>query len=289
MRELKPTEIRALIRLLDDEPQTVSLVRERIIGLGDVALPYLREAARSDEPTLRSRARILHEEIRLLELQSRFAQLAEATDLASLEQGAFLIAQYGYADVASGPYRRQLNQWAQEIADRLGADEVSAEECIEAMSGYIFGDLGFQVNVAHFYDPDNSYIHRVIDRRLGIPITLALVYLFVGRRLSLPVSGVALPHHFLVRFDGPEEPLWIDPAQDGMILSEEECLDDLEAMGFDRDPSRLAPTPVPLILARQLANLFQIYRSTNQTSRAAQVQTFIRSLVDSGDEDMSGS
>jgi regulator of sirC expression with transglutaminase-like and TPR domain len=126
----------------------------------------------------------------------------------------------------------------------------------------LFKTLGFRGNREDYLDPDNSYLNRVLDRRLGIPITLAAVYLFVARRLRLPLVGVNMPGHFLLRWHGTDTTFYIDAFNEGLLLNEDQCRDFCITNGFGVESLREPATPRQILL-RMCRNLHGIYRETD--------------------------
>jgi regulator of sirC expression with transglutaminase-like and TPR domain len=158
----------------------------------------------------------------------------------------------------------QLDAIAATIRGRLPADAFP-EQKVAAINRHLFGELGFAGNVEAYYDPRNSYLNQVLERRVGIPITLAIVYLEVGRRLALAVRGVGFPGHFLVKVRLRGGELVLDPFEGGEPRSERELRTRLEqllpkhrAAAADLEPYLAAATPRE-ILARVLRNLKSIY------------------------------
>ena len=94
---------------------------------------------------------------------------------------------------------------------------------IEHLNAYLFEERGFRGNSQEYYDPRNSFLNDVLDRRLGIPITLSIVYMEVGRRVGMPLQGVGMPGHFIMKYADSEEDIYIDPFNKGRILSREAC------------------------------------------------------------------
>jgi regulator of sirC expression with transglutaminase-like and TPR domain len=147
-------------------------------------------------------------------------------------------------------------------------------QLITALGEYLFGHLGFRGNVDHYYDPRNSFLNEVLDRRLGIPITLSAVYLEVGRRIGLNLRGVGMPGHFLVKYVGPDEELVIDPFGGGGILSPADCQQILDRI-FDGklcfEPQMLTVVGTRQILARMLTNLKAIYFNSQEYGKALSI------------------
>ena len=142
---------------------------------------------------------------------------------------------------------------------------------IGTINHVLFQQEGFRGNRRDYYDPENSYLNRVLERRLGIPITLSLLYMEVARRLGFPVRGVALPGHILVKHAGAEEEIYIDPFHEGAILSVEECEERVwEATGRSDlfSPHHLAATTRRQVLLRLLQNLKALYVGREDYRRA---------------------
>lgn len=136
-----------------------------------------------------------------------------------------------------------------------------AETAARALSEHAFGELGFHGNVGHYYDPANSLLHHVIARRTGIPITLAVVFLALGRKVGLDVVGIGFPGHFLLRVGGPRGVL-VDPFHDGRVLGPEDLGELAERFLGPRvtpGPDHLRPVDAPALAVRMLGNLEAAY------------------------------
>src|SRR3712207_132986 len=143
---------------------------------------------------------------------------------------------------------------------------------VEALAEYLFREVGFTGNEANYYDARNSYLNDVLDRRTGIPISLSVIYLELGKRLGLPFEGVGLPGHFLVRLADPFLPVLVDPFGQGKLVTLDECRARLHALYGDRvelTSSMLRPVGARAILFRMLANLKGVYARQEEYARAA--------------------
>jgi regulator of sirC expression with transglutaminase-like and TPR domain len=170
---------------------------------------------------------------------------------------ALLIARVEYPALDSGPYLDKLDALGHEAEKRLVAAPDLASR-IGALNDYIFRELGFVGNEDRFDDPRNSFLNEVLDRRTGIPITLALVYMEVARRAGVSVSGVNFPGRFLLR----ARDLIIDPFSGGRLLSEDGCRELLRLHSGDEiawDMHLLSRATKPQMLARMLLNLKRLY------------------------------
>ena len=162
-----------------------------------------------------------------------------------------------------------LDSLAGGLSSRLGAAR-DPLFCVNTLNEYLFDEVGFHGNIDDYYDPRNSFLNEVLRRRLGIPITLSLVCIEVGRRLDIPLLGVSMPGHFLLRHQ-QEEDLFIDPFYKGILLSEEECAQRLQQVtqaNVQWDSSYLAQVSNRDFVARILRNLKHIYLQRQDHHRA---------------------
>ena len=216
-------QIRALIRLLSDEDdRIVRTISGRLIDIGPSAVPLLQEAE-IEQPEMADRIASVLEEIRGTKLEDELASLSALSDEAmSLEAGAFLIARYAYPALDVARYCEQLDTMAGEVRGRIG-HRASGEEAVNALNRYLFTEQGFKGNTKNYYEIENSYLNCVMDRRVGIPISLSAVYLLIGQRLALPLFGVGMPGHFLVKYESDRYKIFIDCFNGGALLTEKNC------------------------------------------------------------------
>ncbi len=266
-------EIHSLLALLDDPDHEVAqAVEKRLRSRGaGIVLPLLKFAETSGDELAAERARTivhdLNEELLVGEFTVLRAKL-ESRHRDALEDGAFLIARYGYPTLDTEFYKSELDALAGMLRDRISGIH-SPYETLLATNDFFFTTRGFSGNHQSFLEADNSYINSVLDRRLGIPISLAVVYLLVAsRRLGLPFSGASTPGHFLIRYDGdPSEPLFVDAFNGGVILREEDIRRFLYTSGMPFYDTFLRPASPRTILMRMLRNLIILFEE-NQNQRA---------------------
>lgn len=176
-------------------------------------------------------------------------------------RAALLIAAEEYPSLDPDKYLAQLDQFAAEVRAVL-PPQPDPLIILLTINDYLFNQLGFRGNTENYYDARNSFLNDVIDRRTGIPITLSVIYLEVARRLGLPVYGVGLPGHFLVRYRDGERDVIIDPFHAGRVLSVERCQEMFEEMyggTVKFQLSFLSEVTTRQILTRLLHNLKGIY------------------------------
>src|SRR5262245_33614839 len=206
-------------------------------------------------------------------LRERFATLV-ASPTCTLDRAALEIARIGHPDLDPDPTLTQLDALADGLRPRLprGASPAAAARLLAC---HLFEDCGFQGNRADYYDPRNSFLNDVVERKLGIPISLSVLAIEVGRRLGIPIVGVGFPGHFLIRAADPREVLLLDCFAGGVAVEEDELLERLRALAgssgpdFSHVPPRfLEPVPTSDVLSRMLRNLLRIYLERREPERA---------------------
>lgn len=191
----------------------------------------------------------------------------------NLAQAALVIAGDEYPDLDVAAYLRRIDEIAQTLRARLRAD-ISPSDTLALLNRYLFDELGFAGNSDDYYDPRNSYLNDVIDRKLGIPITLSVLYIEVGRRLGLPLSGVSFPGHFLVKCALRDGAVVLDTYAKGASLGIKDLQKRLRVLsgGMDITPEavmRMLGAAAPgEIIARMLRNLKAIHVERGDKHRA---------------------
>jgi len=224
-------------------------------------------------------------------VRERWTRLtASPGDDVSLAEGALLIAAEEYSDLDVDGYLGRIEEMAATLRRRLRSD-ISPTEALIALNRYVFDELGFSGNAGDYYDPRNSFLNEVIDRRLGIPITLAVLYIEIGRRIGLALEGVSFPAHFLVKCVLREGVLILDPYARGASLGVEDLQERLKAfasdIALDPDlvPSLLTSAAPKDVFARMLRNLRAIYASRGESLKALSACDRILALAPDAAED----
>lgn len=202
--------------------------------------------------------------------RQRFLQeVRQPEEQMNLERAALYIAQEEYPDLDVEEYLNALDTMADEVRDRLPEDRYPLR-MVKTINRYLYEDLGFAGNQQDYYDPRNSFLNEVIERRTGIPITLALVYLAIAKRLDFPMVGVGMPGHFLIRPDVEEMEIFVDAFNAGEVLFPQDCLDRLQQVygqPIELRPEFLATVSPRQFLARMLTNLKLIYLDRNEIEK----------------------
>jgi regulator of sirC expression with transglutaminase-like and TPR domain len=203
--------------------------------------------------------------------RSRFAELMARPDAGvDLGEAALLIAATEYPELDVPAYLQRLDDLGEQARAQLDGSD-GAPEAVQRLCRFLVEDAGFHGNSEDYYDPRNSFLNDVLDRRLGIPITLSAVFMEVGRRAGLDMEGVGLPGHFIVRVGGRDGGHLVDPFHGAIFLGAADCQDRLDRIFGGRvhvDDTMLQATPTKGILARMLRNLKAIYTRREDHMRA---------------------
>lgn len=183
-----------------------------------------------------------------------------------LDRAALELAAIETPDLELEPFLDQLNEMASRLADRM-RNFNDGRDFVETAQRYLFGELGFRGNEEDFFDPRNSFLNEVLERRTGIPISLSVMYMEVARRLRMPVYGISLPRHFVVQFDDGRYSTFIDP-YGGHTLTVQECFALAGAKVLD--PSLLRRASKKDIVIRMLQNLRGVYLRRKDWARTVQ-------------------
>ncbi len=194
--------------------------------------------------------------------RQRFLQATRQPDeQIDLERAALYIAQEEYPDLDVEAVVQDLDRMADEARDYLPVEPYPMK-ILQAINRYLYEDLGFVGNAQDYYEPRNSFLNQVLERRTGIPITLSLVYLAIARRVDFPMVGIGLPGHFLIRPAVEEMEIFVDPFHQGEILFLADCAERLQQVvgrPVPMQPQFLAAVTPRQFLARMLTNLKMIY------------------------------
>ncbi len=210
----------------------------------------------------------------------RFACLVGGADEdIDLVEGALLIAANEYPQLDVAACRRRLDDMAGELQARAAGSR-DTDRLIRVLNHYLYDELGFAGNLSNFNDPRNSFLNDVLDRRLGIPITLSLLYMELGNRVGLDVRGLSFPGHFLVKVPAEDGDRVVDAFSTGLLLDDEELRQRLRhftgpGRGEPDLDQYLIPAGKRQILARMLRNLKNLYFEAEDYRRALAIMNFL--------------
>ncbi len=184
-----------------------------------------------------------------------------------LEEGVFLISEVGDPDSSYMRFQEELERLSQRIQKLFTEhkDILTHESKLQILIRVLCEEEGFTGNSKNYDNPENSFITKVLDTKLGLPITLSVLYILVGRRLNLPLYGTNMPFHFLLLYDSEEYSTFIDPFNNGILLSKDTCENFLNLHGFEPSKKYFARSSTSSILRRMIKNLINGYKKTNQS------------------------
>ncbi len=276
-RPLTDNAIAALVTLLarESKRENVAIIRSRLEAIGPEALPWLDAAAAAEDGG--GAAGELATHIRRRALDSEWLRWVQAPT-PDLERGALLIDRFG--DPRRDPLvvSRSLDRLADDLGRRLiGATGV--EETLTRLKAYLFSERGFQGNTASYEDPQNSYLSCVLAQRRGIPVSLSVVMLLLAQRLSLPIVGIGMPGHFLVRYGTHPAGPYVDAFGGGRVLTRDDCAAWLRTSGFTFDPRMLRPVGPRYIVARMLRNLVALFSKEGASPEVQVLSGYLKRVL----------
>jgi len=270
----------ALINLLADEDGAVyRTVREKILSYGSDVIGWLQPHTLSDDPALRRRAQDIISHFGRQAADTRFLGFClKHGEEFDLEEAAGLLSLTQYPSTNLEGYRALFDSWASELRTRIdrGTD---AETVLGVVNQYLFEELGFSGDEHHTQNPECCYLTRVVDRRSGNPITLSAIFLFVARRLRLPVVGIGLPGHFICRYQSSVKEIYIDAFNGGKFWTKADCIKHLLNSSHGLQDGYLAPVSSRRILLRMCANLHQSYATLEMAEEASRMQRYLVALA----------
>ena len=206
--------------------------------------------------------------------RNTFLQLAALDEsVFPLDRAALAIGLEEYPTLDIGAYLRKLDTLAMR-AEVLAGENRSVGNLLECLHEVLFVQEALRGNAEDYYDPRNSFLNEVLDRRLGVPISLSVIHIEVARRINLPVQGVGFPGHFLVRCMAEEHEIFIDPFNNGRVLSISDCqelLDRIYGGAVPVQPAYLSPMKNKAVITRMLYNLKGIYYQREEHQKALSV------------------
>jgi regulator of sirC expression with transglutaminase-like and TPR domain len=194
--------------------------------------------------------------------------LLSGDEAMDLDIAALTLATIEFPDLTFKPWLSVLDRFANDIAERC-ADLSDGREFVRVANRYLFEEVGLRGNADDYYNPRNSCLNQVLDVRLGIPITLSVIYMEIGRRLAKHIVGIGLPRHFVIQYDDGDYSTYIDPFHSGAILTPDECYS--LAQVEDDNPRLLAPVSKRQVVMRMINNLRGIYFSQRSFEKALEI------------------
>jgi len=275
--------LKALLSLLATEQgANLRIIKEKLVQLGPEVVGQLRHLhetpqavpGAADGPERTAMVERLGDVIEEIDGRRLLQAWQAWLDQPDLEEGCLLLSRFAYPELESEVYQGLLDAMAEELR-AVVKHERWPDGVVRVINHYLFTEKGFHGNTVHYYDPDNSYLNRVLDRRVGIPITLSALYLLLARRLDLSIVGIGMPSHFLVQCDVPGHDLFIDPFNGGQLLTKAECATFLINSGYGFKEQYLQPATDQEMLVRMMRNLIYIYGERQESRKVSWLNRFV--------------
>lgn len=202
-----------------------------------------------------------------------YQEIQQPDESINLARAALYIAQEEYPNIDPEEYLNALDIMATDLEERLPSSRYPLR-MIQSINQYLYDELGFTGNKIDYYDPRNSFFNDVIERKTGIPITLALVYMEVGKRIDFPMVGIGMPGHFLIRPDIADIEIFVDAFNGGEVMFPQDCqerLSQIYQQSVTLQPEFLAVVSKRQFLARMLTNLKYIYLNRQDLEKTLSV------------------
>jgi len=247
----------AIIRLLKDtDPDTVNLTKQQLAQGGTGTIPDLRDLLTTEDQVVTLHVREILTQIETRQAKETFDEVCGTiSDLVDLERACWCLARIFQPGVEVESYQKIVDTWSRELRVRLSSCDSDTSRAV-AMAQFFGKDLGLRGNEEDYYNARNSLLPCVMDSRLGIPISLSLLYMIVGQRAAVRIEGINLPGHFVVRHGG----VLLDPFHEGRILTTSDCVQILSGQKRTFHLDHLQTAHPKLILIRMLANLLYIFQ-----------------------------
>lgn len=273
-RKLTPAEKIALAALLDDPaPAVRQSLLAHFTRLGDEAGVFLHELVRGGDTRLVPHARWFLRELKFADPVAEFRGFIQSLNY-ELETGIILLSRTINPDLDVAAVSAQLDAFAARARKLLPKAPSLRAQC-RVLNRVLFEEFGLRGNAEHYTDPRNSFIDDVLTRRLGIPISLSIVYLLVAERLGLELEPVGTPGHFLIGAYEPEGPFFIDAFNAGQLLTPEDVFERIRAAQHEPQLADLAPTPVREVLCRVCRNLVNHFSAHEESANAQLFADFV--------------
>lgn len=274
----------SLLKLLDDDDQVISRIAyEKLLDVDVEAIPIILKFREIASDRVRN---LIDEIVDFLRYRKYVGEVISffRSSEKDVEQGAFLVARFAYPDVNFKHYSEMIELMAVDLRKRIYTCE-SFQDIVEAVNKFFFVEKGFRGNSENYYEPDNLFINRVIDRRLGIPITLSLVYILVGRKANLPIYGVGIPGHFVVRYESNGYEIYVDPFNGGRLMTRSDCEKLISQLGYSQSEEYFARAEPEFIVKRMFGNLALAYKNSGYLDKANKIVEIIK-LIEATDENL---
>ena len=265
----------AIVKLLsEDDPSTVNLVKEELISQGAEASGELQKLLDEKNQNVRRHVTQILAEIDSRDATSELSILCPLFhEDGDIEHASWLLARAMLPGIPVRKYQRIIDDFGSELAPLLD-EAIHVNERIGIIAAYLGIKQGFRANTGDYYNPGNTYLPSLVESRLGIPISLVLLYMLVGARAGMAIEGVNLPGHFLARHGG----ILFDPYQNGRIITLGDCNAILARQNLVFSPEHVEVASPRAMFRRMLTNLLYIFQNEGEEIKAQRMAEWIHGL-----------
>lgn len=277
MVSIPQSEIKAIGKLLKScDEGTLRLLEEQLKEFDIKTLKKVNDELPLDDIDGRAQFLNLVLKIKREKLKGEFSNWCLNTS-STLEEGAFLVASFSNPYLDSPLYSEQFDEWTSTLSNNLKKIKLDNDptSIINEINHFLFIELKFKGNKENYYDPENSFIDKVIERKKGNPILLSVIYLVITNKLGLPFSGVNMPAHFLVQYLDTLEPILIDPFNQGEIITKLGCQERIKALKLVWQEDYLSSPTKKQVIIRMMQNLINIYQKEGNAELKEYLENYV--------------
>jgi regulator of sirC expression with transglutaminase-like and TPR domain len=277
---LKKTELKALISLLDDPDHEIfSHVKEKLISYGNEVVDVLeKEWSKNLNPIVQERIEGLIYELQVEQRTRLFVEWKESKEQ-DLMTGLWLISTIQYPDYLFADLKKEIELLFLEVWQKIDIN-LKGREAISEFNEIFFGEMKFGANTKNFHSPENSIIKSVLASRKGNPISLAMVYLMIGKKLKIPVFGVNLPNLFVLTYIDDHEQFYINIFNKGLVFLKKDIESYIQQLNLSYQDSYFNPCTNLDIIKRFLRNVMVSYEKNGQNDKKEEVRNLLLYLND---------
>jgi regulator of sirC expression with transglutaminase-like and TPR domain len=268
---METKELKALIALLDDEDAEISKhIESKILSLGEAVVPFLeQEWQNSLNPILQNKLENLIHTLQFQTLKQRLHEwkLQGGTDLL---RGMWLIATYQYPEVKYEDLKEKIDQLYYNVWIHL-RENINPYDQVRIINYVLFDEEKLVANTKNFHSPANNMLNVVLETKRGNPISLCVIYILLAEKLKLPIYGVNLPNLFILIYDLPEKPFYINAFNKGLIFTKSDIDNYISQLGLQQQASFYTPCNNIEIIKRILRNLIVAYEQLGEQQKMAEV------------------
>jgi len=278
---MNPKVLSALIELLEDPDKEVyKVVKNELMDLGTYIIPNLEEAwEKNFDSLIQDRVEEIIHEIQFKSLVNELKLwISKPKDILD---GWMIVSRYQYPELKKESFERTLTKIISDA--RLAIENCNSDlEKISTLNTIIFSRYRFRGNVKNFHSPENSFINDVIENRKGNPLSLSIIYIYISRKIGLPVCGINMPKHFIVGFESEHHfdidsiKFYINPFSKGTILNRQDLEKFLKKEKIKDSSKYFSPCGNKEMLKRLINNLLHSYAYISKKEKAEEMIKFLQ-------------